>query len=213
VKEEAETADRQQPTSDMKVKSPNETPWLNNRYAAGASGYGTSAGGKRNLRNFWLLGPEPFPEAHFATFPSEIPRICIKAGTSERGVCSKCGAPWERVVAKSMSWSRPKRAGRTDSLYDGKGHVSDQVREGHDIRNGVLPSSETIGWQPTCRCDAGDPVPATVLDPFLGSGTTALVADQLQRDCIGIELSPAYAEMARSRIRKDNSLFSSVAAE
>ena len=33
---------------------------------------------------------------HFATFPDELPRRCILAGTSERGVCEQCGAPWER---------------------------------------------------------------------------------------------------------------------
>ncbi len=53
-----------------------------------------------NLRNVWLLGPEPYPEAHFATFPSEIPRRAILAGTSEKGVCAACGAPWQRVVEK-----------------------------------------------------------------------------------------------------------------
>ena len=51
-------------------------------------------------------------------------------------------------------------------------------------------------------------VPATILDPFLGAGTTALVADQLQRDCIGIEINPAYAQMSEARIKADNSLFS-----
>lgn len=35
----------------------------------------------RNMRNVWLLGPEPFPEAHFAVFPTEIPRRCILAGS------------------------------------------------------------------------------------------------------------------------------------
>jgi len=39
-----------------------------------------------------------------------------------------------------------------------------------------------------------------VLDPFLGAGTTALVADRLGRDCIGLELSPGYAAMARRRV-------------
>lgn len=34
-----------------------------------------------NMRNFWVLGPEPYSGAHFATFPSEIPRRCILAGT------------------------------------------------------------------------------------------------------------------------------------
>jgi hypothetical protein len=62
--------------------------------------------------------------------------------------------------------------------------------------------SETIGWRPTCKCGPGcaDPIPATVLDPFLGAGTTALVAARLGREWIGIELSPAYAEMARRRV-------------
>jgi DNA modification methylase len=45
-----------------------------------------------------------------------------------------------------------------------------------------------------------------------GAGTFGLVADQLQRDCIGIELNPAYV-MARRRIRADNSLFSEIAAD
>jgi len=50
---------------------------------------------------------------------------------------------------------------------------------------------------------AGCPVGGTVLDPFFGAGTTGLVADRLQRDCIGIELNPAYAAMARARIDGD----------
>ena len=35
----------------------------------------------RNQRNVWHLGPEPYAEAHFATFPTEIPRRCIMAGS------------------------------------------------------------------------------------------------------------------------------------
>ena len=55
---------------------------------------------RRNQRNVWTLGPDPSPEAHFATFPREIPRRAILAGTSEHGVCAACGAPWERVVER-----------------------------------------------------------------------------------------------------------------
>jgi adenine-specific DNA methylase len=55
--------------------------------------------------------------------------------------------------------------------------------------------------------------PATVLDPFLGSGTTALVADQLGRDCIGIELAPSYAAMSERRVRDDAGMFAQIAAE
>lgn len=37
--------------------------------------------GKRNKRSVWTIASEPYPEAHFATFPTELPRICILAGT------------------------------------------------------------------------------------------------------------------------------------
>lgn len=40
----------------------------------------------------------------------------------------------------------------------------------------------------------------TVLDPFLGSGTTALVANALGRSCIGIEISPEYVAIAKNRL-------------
>lgn len=42
-----------------------------------------------------------------------------------------------------------------------------------------------------------------VLDPFMGSGTTAVVAQGLGRDFIGIELSEEYCRMAEARIERD----------
>ena len=44
-------------------------------------------------------------------------------------------------------------------------------------------------------------IPAVVLDPFGGAGTTALVAEACNRDAILIEINPTYARMARKRIR------------
>ena len=69
---------------------------------------------------------------------------------------------------------------------------------------------ETLGWTPSCDCPAADPVPCVVLDPFLGSGTTLMVADWTGRDGVGIELSAAYAEMARKRICAKGELFTEV---
>ena len=40
----------------------------------------------------------------------------------------------------------------------------------------------------------------SVLDPFFGSGTTGLVAALAGRDYIGVELNPAYVEMAERRL-------------
>jgi len=57
------------------------------------------------------------------------------------------------------------------------------------------------GWT---KCDCGDEfLPAIVLDPFLGSGTTALVAERLGRRFIGIEVSKKYCEVARKRIEAE----------
>ena len=47
---------------------------------------------------------------------------------------------------------------------------------------------------------AGCPPGGVVLDPFLGSGTTAAVAKQLGRHYIGIELNPEYCTLAQKRI-------------
>lgn len=51
----------------------------------------------------------------------------------------------------------------------------------------------SAGWAPGCECDA-DPVPAMVLDPFAGSGTTGAVALQHGRNFIGIDLNPTYLD-------------------
>ena len=48
---------------------------------------------------------------------------------------------------------------------------------------------------------AGSPAGGTILDPFLGSGTTAVVAHKLGREFVGIELNPAYVTMAEERLR------------
>lgn len=62
-------------------------------------------------------------------------------------------------------------------------------------------------------CDAGDPVPATVLDPFGGVMTTALVANQLGRDSISIELGPKYAAMGARRIQDDAGMLCDITIE
>ena len=126
-------------------------------------------------------------------FPPDLIEPCVKAGTSERGACSECGAPWKRAVEHRAA--TPKRSG--DWKATGKAHRNDIDRKGgfYDASN------ETTGWQPTCDCDA-DTVRCLILDPFMGSGTTALVAYGLGRDYLGIELNPDYVEMANERLRE-----------
>lgn len=52
---------------------------------------------------------------------------------------------------------------------------------------------------------AGSPEGGVVLDPFIGSGTTGIVANKLGRHYVGIELNPEYVEMAERRIGLEKS--------
>jgi site-specific DNA-methyltransferase (adenine-specific) len=54
---------------------------------------------------------------------------------------------------------------------------------------------------------AGSPKGGTVLDPFMGSGTTLKVARDLGRKGVGIELNPEYIELARKRINLQQNIF------
>jgi len=167
-------------------------------------GGGTSTGeGGRNKRSVWTVATSPFPEAHFATFPPELIEPCIKAGTSEKGCCAKCGAPWERVTKRESNggWSA-KYSAQQNEWQPCKGGIRGSRCDGADSPARVISTS----WRPTCKCAAAV-VPATVLDCFGGAGTTGLVADRLQRNAILIELNPTYAAMAEKRIQGDAPLF------
>jgi DNA modification methylase len=77
-----------------------------------------------NLRNYWMLGPDPNNYGHPAAFPRELARRCILLGSRE------------------SDW---------------------------------------------------------ILDPFGGSGTTGIVANQNDRNAILIELNPSYADSSKDR--------------
>ena len=79
----------------------------------------------RNKRDVWHVNTHPYPKAHFATFPPELIRPCILAGSRKGGI---------------------------------------------------------------------------VLDPFMGSGTTAYVAKEEERDFIGIEIQPEYESLIYERL-------------
>ncbi len=147
----------------------------------------------RNIRSVWEFPTQPYPEAHFAVFPEKLPEICIKAASPEVGCCSKCGAPWERISEKE-----PK--GRT--LGDPKLYKSNPVPgDDREYKGGAAGSvsTKTLGWQPTCKCNA-DKVPSLVLDPFSGSSTTLAVAKRLGRYAIGYELSLEYCKLGQRRV-------------
>jgi hypothetical protein len=165
------------------------------------------ASSTRNMRNVWHLGPQSFNQAHFATFPTTLVEPCIKAGTSEKGCCAACGAPYVRVTERVEP---PAVADSTLDRY-GNGTAGVHRNVGGQYQKWLDENpSQTIGWQPSCQCQAGNPIPCTILDPFGGAGTVGLVADRLGRNSILIELNEAYAKMARQRLIGDAPLFADV---
>ena len=100
--------------------------------------------------------------------------------------------------------------------------VSAQVRENHDVHNSFNPlgrnkrtvwsinpkgfSEAHFATYPEKLCvtpiKAGCPKGGIVLDPFMGAGTTGLVAKNLGRNYIGIELNPDYIKIANQRLNQ-----------
>ena len=158
--------------------------------------------GDRNKRSVWEIATQPYPEAHFATYPEKLVEPCILAGTSEKGVCAECGKPWEREVELTEEYASLLASGKawqtTSPLRTSTNNIK---RPPKQHPQNVPPKHNTIGWQPTCECNAGV-IPGTVLDPFAGSATTLAVAQRLGRKGIGIELNSEYIELAINRLTK-----------
>lgn len=157
--------------------------------------------GTRNKRSVWTIATMPYKEAHFATMPLKLVEPCILAGTSERGACASCGAPWQRTMEKTG-----EREGHSGNKKFSALTVERRGAKSLDtscFNDGKLGTYETTGWRPTCTCGGETTVPCVVLDPFAGSGTVGVVALRAGRHFIGIDLNPDYVEMARRRILAD----------
>lgn len=161
---------------------------------------------RRNLRTVWKIASQPYDGAHFAVFPPDLVEPCILAGTSARGVCTTCGAPWEPVNEK-------RSLERHELPHDHPEYRPHRYVGKHDEQNGGgqrYLDVVTVDWIPGCECGT-PPEPCVVLDPFMGSGTTALVARTLGRRSIGVELNPEYARLTAARLSQLSLLAEAVA--
>lgn len=150
----------------------------------------------KNKRSVWQISTTPFPEAHFAVFPKNLVRPCILAGSSQHGACSRCGAPWRRVTR--VSYVNPGNRSTNGPRSDDRKQMEFGTA-GFKVRKERV--TETVGWEKGCPC-LSDRVPCIVLDPFMGAGTTGLVAVEEGRHYLGIELNPEFIRIATTRIEK-----------
>lgn len=156
----------------------------------------------RNPRSVWTFSNEPFKGSHFAVFPTALPRRCIEAATSAGGCCSQCGSPYAPLVHSERVATRPGNDSKV-------GRVSDDPDSPYERQSGAVVGNRdpqrhiavkrVEKYLPTCKCGA-EPGRSVVLDPFGGSGTTAQVARNLDRDWVICELNPEYAKLAEQRI-------------
>ncbi len=140
----------------------------------------------RNKRCVWTINTRPFKDAHFATFPPELIETPTKAGCPAL-VCVRCGKPRFPIYKTK---AKQHSIGATSGMY----WKTRDFKGDNTVRN----MSEKIGYS-DCECNAGWKH-GIVLDPFIGSGTTAVVAENFGRDFIGIELNPKYVAIAEKRI-------------
>lgn len=152
-----------------------------------------------------LIVPAELGIDHFAAFPMEWPRRIIQ-GWSPSGVCVECGEGRRPVAGKTPEWEAYKREhGIGDYLagnyVEGVGYDPGAGRQRSTTKVPIPSGPKTIITGYACACDepTAETTPAVVLDPFGGTGTTALVADVLGRDAIHVDLSADYCRLARWR--------------
>jgi DNA modification methylase len=103
----------------------------------------------RNKRSVWEVSHGGYKGAHFATFSESLILPCIKAGTSEKGCCTECGAQWKRVVERTRQATRP---GENSKVTDGNGtRLNGEVTGNRDPERHVT-SLRHLGWYPSCKC-------------------------------------------------------------
>lgn len=143
-------------------------------------------------------------EGHYAAFPDELPRVCIQLSTSDRGCCEVCGAQVERVMELTERGREIMGAGK--GWHD---HETDAVL-GQRTKNCAQPNAEGlrrfVGWRRGCAHKGAGLVPATVLDPYAGRGTTGMVALSLGRSFVGIELDPKSVRLCKKNLAAGSSL-------
>ena len=104
-----------------------------------------------NKRSVWTVSSQGYPGAHFATFPSKLIEPMILAGTSEKGCCSGCGAPWKRVVEETPLKRKRETVLSERQLASRNGERGGKVATTPNDVAGV--EVKTVGWEPTCECN------------------------------------------------------------
>lgn len=122
-----------------------------------------------------------------------VPSV-VWGGNYFRTPPSRCWLVWDKPEFPSMSsaelaWTNMDR--NTKRLECPRTHQADGAKE-HATQKPVEVMAWSLGFVPE----------GIVYDPFLGSGTTLIAAEQLGRKCYGMEISPQYCDVIVARWEK-----------
>jgi hypothetical protein len=123
------------------------------------------------------------------------------AGTSEKGECVECGAPWRRQTQTTTEPTQRVHNG----VYDASSGSANRWLPGKQTVEDRLGSRPAVATKPSSTQATPSPYPTRpqlVLDPFIGSGTTSLVARKHGRRSLGIDLSESYLAIAANRTQQ-----------
>ena len=120
-------------------------------------------------------------------------------------VCKQCGKPRIPITHTNKITESTKISGYKkyfgQAIKEYRGTVA---KNPSDLKRRILESmqkeTKIVGYS-KCNCNAGFK-PGIVLDIFFGAGTTAVAAEELGLQWMGIELNPKYIEIAKKRLEQ-----------
>lgn len=153
---------------------------------------GKLPGSVREVASQPLKVPAELGVDHFAAFPPAWPAWIIR-GWSPTGICTGCGEGRRPVVRKALQVRQRHLGDRQDRNHDNQWGTS--WRE-----LGGATEATITGYSCVCPTPDAPTRPAVVLDPFGGTGTTAMAARALGRHGISVDLSADYCRLAAWRV-------------
>ncbi len=161
--------------------------------SVGVSEKSNIRGGNENGKNpgsvsdFWDIPTQPSSEDHYATYNTKLIDKPIVAGCPEF-VCNNCGKAREKIIKNTPMVI--KRSNRRTAMGQPNGTAASGTM--------ISPAQNEVIGLTDCGCNAGFSG-GTILDPFMGTGTTGLRAMELGRNFIGIEGSKVHCDNAVKR--------------
>jgi len=170
--------------------------------------YGIGESGQKNRTRVNATAPGSYKDCHWDNEPASSDHIAMIRAVSKHQIVfggnyfeglgpTSCWLVWDKQNGESdfadceLAWTNLRQAVRR--IY---WRWNGMIRKGDDVRQ--HPTQKPVGVMEWCLGFLPDA--KTILDPFMGSGTTLVACAKLGRKGIGIELDPDYFEIACKRV-------------